>query len=60
MRKNDEAVYCRKRKCPHRSCLRHYFNAPFDRVIRVREFTPDKDWNCEDRIDDNSTEEINE
>lgn len=41
-------VYCNLRHCPHTECRRHNVNAPFDVLILMRKFTPDKEWNCKD------------
>ena len=49
---NGEIVYCGQRHCPHRACLRHNVNTPFNVVIRRRTFSPDKDWNCKDILED--------
>lgn len=43
-----EFIYCGLRKCPNTHCIRHNVNTPFDIIIRRRNFTPDKDWNCKD------------
>ena len=48
----DEVVYCGLRKCPHVQCLRHNVNTPFNVLILRRNFTPDKDWNCKDILED--------
>lgn len=46
--KEEEFVYCGLWKCPHEFCLRHHVNQPWNEIIRVRKFTPDKEWNCKD------------
>ena len=46
--KNDMFVYCNLRNCPHVECRRHNINAPFNVLILMERFTPDKDWNCRD------------
>ena len=45
---NEEMKYCKLRKCPHLECARHYRNAPWNVLITVKSFHPDKDWNCKD------------
>lgn len=46
--KESEFVYCSLRHCPHRECLRHNINTPFNTVIRRTKFKPDENWNCKD------------
>lgn len=48
----DGIVYCGLRKCPHMQCLRHNINTPFNVLILRRNFSPDKDWNCKDIVED--------
>ena len=45
-------VYCGLIKCPHKYCLRHHDNEPWDKLIYERKFNPDKDWNCKDIVED--------
>lgn len=46
---NEERfVYCNLKKCPHKECLRHTVNTPFNTLIYMRTFNPDKEWNCKD------------
>lgn len=45
-----EFVYCGRRHCPHYECLRHNKNTPFNKIILRRNFNPDKDWNCKDKV----------
>ena len=47
---NDDFIYCSQRHCPHRACLRHNINTPFNVIIYRRMFNPDKDWNCKDMV----------
>ena len=47
-KKEEKFVYCGCRKCPHTECLRHNVNTPWNTIITVRKFNPDKDWNCKD------------
>ena len=47
---NEVPIYCVLRKCPHLECLIHYKHAPFNVLIRLKEFKPDKDWNCKDIV----------
>lgn len=48
----EKFVYCGLRKCPHLECLRHNVNTPFNVIIYRRKFSPDKDWNCKDIVED--------
>lgn len=48
--KSEYPLYCELQKCPHLDCLLHYKNSPFNVIIRVRKFKPDKDWNCNDMV----------
>lgn len=43
-------LFCSLRKCPHLECLIHYKNAPFNILISLKKFKPDKDWNCKDIV----------
>ncbi len=47
---NGEFIYCSWRHCPHRACLRHNVNTPFNVIIYRRMFNPDKNWNCKDMV----------
>lgn len=47
---NKKFVYCEYRKCPHKECLRHDDNIPFNKLILRSRFNPDKEWNCKDII----------
>ena len=51
-KESKEFIYCGLRKCPHVQCLRHNVNTPFNVLILRRNFTPDKDWNCKDILED--------
>lgn len=47
-RDDDKFVYCHHRHCPHTECLRHHVNTPFNVMIYIKKFSPNKDWNCKD------------
>ena len=46
----NEFVYCGIRKCPHIACLRHNKNTPFGKIVVRKNFTPDTEWNCKDKV----------
>lgn len=43
-------VYCGIRKCLHIACLRHNKNTPFGKIVVRKNFTPDAEWNCKDKV----------
>lgn len=47
---SNEFVYCGMRKCPHITCLRHNKNTPFGKIVVRKNFTPDTEWNCKDKV----------
>ena len=47
---DDRFVYCHHRHCTHTECARHHVNTPFNVMIYIRKFNPDKEWNCKDII----------
>lgn len=47
---DDDFIYCSQRHCPHRACLRHNINTPFNVIIYRKAFNPDKEWNCKDKV----------
>ena len=51
-KESKEFIYCGLMKCIHTECLRHNVNTPFNVLILRRNFTPDKDWNCKDILED--------
>lgn len=48
--RENEFVYCGIRKCPHTVCLRHNKNTPFGKIVVRKNFTPDGEWNCKDKV----------
>lgn len=48
--KNEERndfIYCIWHECPHKECLRHHINIPYNVIITRRKFNPNKNWECE-------------
>lgn len=45
-------VYCSLRKCPHKTCLRHTINTPFNVLVTMKKFNPDTEWNCKDLLEE--------
>lgn len=48
----SEFVYCGLRKCPHTTCVRHNVNTPWNKLILRKEYNPDKEWNCKDKVEE--------
>ena len=47
---SNEFVYCGIRKCPHTVCLRHNKNTPVGKIVVRKNFTPNAEWNCKDKV----------
>lgn len=45
-------VYCGLFKCPNTNCLRHHIHEPWGVIIYERKFSPDKEWNCKDIVEE--------
>ena len=42
----QEFIYCDTRNCPHQKCLRQYFNAPQNKLIRMARYPLEKNGKC--------------
>lgn len=49
-KKEENFVYCDWRHCIHNDCLRHNVNTPWNVLIYMKKFKPDKNWNCKDKV----------
>lgn len=51
---SEHFTYCGVRECIHTECLRHNINTPWDVLIYRKDYSPDKNWNCKDIVEDKS------
>lgn len=47
---NREFVYCDNRKCNNTKCLRKITNAPWNVMIHINRYFPNKDGECKYKI----------
>lgn len=48
--KEENFIYCDNLKCNNMECLRRYANAPWNEVIKVHRYFPDKEGKCKGEL----------